>query len=511
MKDENDRKKVVAAVIAVIIIVLVAWFLSIRHEIDVEVDGEGKVSPDGATVGHLGSVTLEFIPAEGWELKEVLLDGSPAELTDGKLVLKWVVSNHHVKAIFAEEAKGTYDLFVGSDGQGSVRPQGTTPYPVGTMVSVVATPDDGYVIDDVKVDGESVGSRNVVKVTMDSDHSVEVVFREASDDPADPWVDISVDVQIITTGADFGTVEPSGKVRVACGGSLTVMLTLNEGYALVSVEVDGKPYGASNEFTVEDITADVSIEITVAHEASRTFTVTASATSGGSISPSGTISVIEGRDLTFTISPNSGYRLSSLEVDGKSVGTGIGSYTLKSIVADHTVRAVFSPTPSPGPGPGPTPVTGGFEAFVERVYGTRTGSAGSIESFTEIVNASLSAGDPFQLANIQPGVHQTADIVLKNKTESKLNVKLELTELEGSEGWEDLAKEIRVDIVAGSISVSETLYELISSPGWSSDVLTIDAGSSEGMGMTVSLPEDAGSGSMGKSLRFRLTVEAYTE
>jgi len=363
VRDEDNRKKKAAAVIAIIIVVLVVWFLSIHHDIDVEVDGEGTVSPDGATVGHLGSVTLEFAPANGWVLKEVLLDGNTVELTDGKLVLKRIVHDHFVKAVFVE-ATDTYALTVTSNGHGSVSPSGTTSYPAGSEVSITATPDDGYVIDDVKVDGRSVGSKNVITVTMDSDHTVEVVFRAANDSssgttPADPWVDISVDVQIITTGADFGTVEPSGQVRVAYGGSLTITVTLNDGYSMVSVEVDGKPYGASPVFTVENITANISVDITVAHAVSEMHTVTASASSGGSITPSGKITVAEGQDLTFAISPNSGYKLSSLLVDGKSVGSGLASYTLKNVSADMTVRAVFestSPSPTPGPGPSPQPV-----------------------------------------------------------------------------------------------------------------------------------------------------------
>ncbi len=356
-KDRESNRRRNAAIVAVIIIVLVVWFLSIHHEIDVEVEGEGTVSPDGVTVGHLGSATLEFIPDEGWMLEEVLLDGEPVELDDGKLVMRWIVSDHSVKAVFVESGiKEKHTLTVTSDGNGSVSPSGTVSYPAGSEVPVTATPDEGYVIDDVKIDGQSVGSRNVVVLTMDSDHTVEIAFREArdipsGDTPADPWVDISVDVQIITTGADFGTVEPSGKVRVAHGGSLTVTVSLNDGYSLVSVEVDGTPYGASPVFTVDGITEDIRIDITIAH-AVRTYAITASASPGGSITPSGTITVAEGQDVTFAISPDSGYRLSSLTVDGASVGSGISSYTIEDVRKDTVVRATFEPT-SPGPDPRP--------------------------------------------------------------------------------------------------------------------------------------------------------------
>ncbi len=513
MKDERGRRKIAAAIIAAIAIVLAVWFLSIHHHIDVEAEGEGTVSPDGATVGHLGSVTFEFIPADGWTLKEVLLDGRHAELTDGKLVLRWIVSNHSVKAVFSGPQE-SYSLTVDSDSRGSVSPSGTAVYPAGSEATVIATPDEGCVIDDVKVDAKSVGSRNVITLRMDSDHSVEVVFREAVDDPSvgpvDPRVFIDVDVRAVSLGADYGYVEPSGNVRVACGGALTVMIRLNSGYTLVSVTVDGESRGAPAVFAIENITKNVSADIVISHPAPpppiATHAVTASATSGGSISPSGTIAVDDGQDLRFAIIPDSGYRLSSLEVDGKSVGTGLDYYILRNITEDHTVRAVFAPSPSPGPTP-----AGSFVAFVEKVHGTKVGQNGDLVGFEKSVKESLSKGDPFELKNIQPGVHQTADIRLKNETDSTISVKLVLSELSGSAGYEALAKEIIVTIKAGSIAASETLYQLMSSGTWSSAVLTMTSGSAQDMEMTISLPEDAGSGSMGKDLQFRLAIEAFAE
>ncbi len=354
MKDE--RKKILLATAFVILALLAVWFLSIHHEIDVEVDGKGTVSPDGARTGHLGTATFDFFPDDGWELKEVLLDGEPVGLDDGKLILKRIVSNHTVKALF-EEIGDTekHTLTVTSNGYGSTSPSGTSTYDTDTDVRVVITPDQGYVIDDVKVDGESLGSKNVVELVMYADRTVDVTFRQASDipsgdTPADPWVDISVDVQIVTTGADYGTIEPSGKVRVAYGGSLTVTIGLNEGYSLESVTVDGIPEGISSTVVIKNIVSDVSIDIVVSH-AVRTYTVTASTSSGGTISPSGDIKVAEGGDVEFAISAMSGYRLSSLTVDGASVGSGLFSYTLKNVTKDATVYARFvadsSPTPQP--------------------------------------------------------------------------------------------------------------------------------------------------------------------
>lgn len=68
--------------------------------------------------------------------------------------------------------------------------------------------------------------------------------------------------------------------------------------------------------------------------------VTASAGSGGSISPSGSVSVAYGGSQTFTITPNPGYRVRDVLVDGVSVGA-VKSYTFSNVQAAHTIEAVI--------------------------------------------------------------------------------------------------------------------------------------------------------------------------
>ena len=71
------------------------------------------------------------------------------------------------------------------------------------------------------------------------------------------------------------------------------------------------------------------------------YTITASAGTGGSISPSGSVSVREDTDKTFTITPDSGYHISDVLVDGKSVGA-VTSYTFDNVQKRHTIEAIFA-------------------------------------------------------------------------------------------------------------------------------------------------------------------------
>lgn len=75
------------------------------------------------------------------------------------------------------------------------------------------------------------------------------------------------------------------------------------------------------------------------------YTITASAGPGGTISPNGSITVKAGDLLTFTITPDPGYELSAVQLDGAQVaGPSIypTTYNLNDIQSDHTVTAFFS-------------------------------------------------------------------------------------------------------------------------------------------------------------------------
>ena len=70
------------------------------------------------------------------------------------------------------------------------------------------------------------------------------------------------------------------------------------------------------------------------------YTIKATAGTGGSISPSGSVSVREGRDQTFTITPDKSYAVANVKIDGKSIGT-VKSYTFENVRRTHTIEVIF--------------------------------------------------------------------------------------------------------------------------------------------------------------------------
>ena len=71
------------------------------------------------------------------------------------------------------------------------------------------------------------------------------------------------------------------------------------------------------------------------------YTIKATAGTGGSISPSGNVSVREGRDQAFTITPDKGYAVANVKIDGRSIGA-VKSYTFENVRRNHTIEVSFA-------------------------------------------------------------------------------------------------------------------------------------------------------------------------
>ena len=73
----------------------------------------------------------------------------------------------------------------------------------------------------------------------------------------------------------------------------------------------------------------------------KSSTITATAGSGGSISPSGTVSVNYGGSQSFTITPNANYTIGSVVVDGSSAGA-VTSYSFTNVTGNHSINVSFT-------------------------------------------------------------------------------------------------------------------------------------------------------------------------
>ena len=133
-----------------------------------------------------------------------------------------------------------------------------------------------------------------------------------------------------------GSISPSGYASVREGRTKTYTVTPNTGYKIANVTVNGASQGAASSLSVY---ADNDASI-VATFAPITYTITATAGTGGTVSPSGAVSVNHGASKTFAITPNTGYELVDVLYNGVSQGK-VTSFTASSVTANGTLSAVF--------------------------------------------------------------------------------------------------------------------------------------------------------------------------
>ena len=245
---------------------------------------------------------------------------------------------------------GTRSLSVETSGHGTVSYEDS--YPFGTVADVWITPDDGYVIYGITVDGEPVGLTNNLNVFMDRDRDIFIDFREASSDDVGVEVDVSITevMGIIVTGGigdvsktyEWGTLTPGGTISVVPGTSVTFTLTLADGYRFVDMRINGNEVPPSETFVVGDITADMSIELWLMKTDvdPGMYVIHAEHNGHGSVTPSD-CEVAAGGSVTLTVSPNDGYMVSSVLVNYSEVELSDGKLVLSDIDGNKVVSVTF--------------------------------------------------------------------------------------------------------------------------------------------------------------------------
>jgi hypothetical protein len=218
-----------------------------------------------------------------------------------------------------------YTITASAGSNGSISPSGTVTVNSGTSQTFTITPNSGYVVSDVLVDGSSVGAvTSYTFSNVTANHTISASFV--------------LGYTVAVTAGGNGSITPSGTITVASGGSQTFTITSNSGYAVADVLVDGVSVGAVTSYTLNNVTTNHTISVTFI----ATYTITTSAGSNGSISPLGTVMVNSGANQAFTITPASGgYTVSDVLVDGSSVGA-VTSYTFSNVTANHTISASFT-------------------------------------------------------------------------------------------------------------------------------------------------------------------------
>jgi hypothetical protein len=147
---------------------------------------------------------------------------------------------------------------------------------------------------------------------------------------------------IEATAGPGGDIDPSGSVQVAEGTDRTFTISPDYCYEIEDVLVNGDSVGPVPTYTFINVSGNQTIHATFAKI---TYSVTATAHQGGSISPSGVQQVDCGDDFAFTVSPDTGYLIDNVFLDGTSLGP-VSGYTISGVSKDYLINAFFTPVTS---------------------------------------------------------------------------------------------------------------------------------------------------------------------
>ena len=141
----------------------------------------------------------------------------------------------------------TFTLTSTAGANGLISPSGSVSVSSGSSQTFAISANSGYHINDVLVDGTSVGAVSSYSFSsVTADHTISASFA------ADSYT-------LTATAGANGSISPSGSVSVDNGGSQTYTISANSGYSIGDVLVDGTSVGAVSSYTFSSVNANHSI------------------------------------------------------------------------------------------------------------------------------------------------------------------------------------------------------------------------------------------------------------
>ena len=284
----------------------------------------GSIAPAGASqVAVGGSIQFE-LEAESGFIPSKVVGTCPGTLEGASFIAGPILESCEIEAVFGEPR--TIDAVVLDDVGGAIIPEGIRTVAKdsveefalrsapGFAIKSVAGTCEGSLIDDVFVAGP---------ITQNC--SILASFAEAH----------SVNASAGAGGSVYPEVWAVGD-----GGDKDFRITPDAGYWIDSISGSCAGVLDGLSYRVGPVTSDC--DFNVSFRSARNVTVSASTRSGGSISPAGNQSVVEGGSLTFSVTPDDGYEIKELNI-GSCPGSGSGNeFTAGPIGEDCTVQSNFS-------------------------------------------------------------------------------------------------------------------------------------------------------------------------
>lgn len=286
------------------------------------------------------------------------------------------------------------------NGGGTIEPKGVIKVPQGGQIVFTMTPDLGYKIKQIVVDGELKPVENTFTFyNVNSDHSIKVIFEldtfsiipipgpngtitpdtvsmvtckdivkyniipntgyrifrvlidneDFGSIPSYTFKDVTENHTIkaefeldfyqveITWNEEGGNVQPGGIHVITYRDSLDIILDPFRGYHIERVIINNKIMDIAWSYRLTNITEDTYVNITFALD---TFTIESKGSEHGKINPTGVVKVTYLDTTTYTMHPDVGYKLARIIVNNKNMGA-LDKYTFTSVLQDYVIMPIF--------------------------------------------------------------------------------------------------------------------------------------------------------------------------
>ena len=287
--------------------------------------GEGGNVTGGGAVKAGGSVTVSAVPNKNYYFVGWIVNDKKVS-TSTNYTINNVQSNMSVKAKF-ERNYVTVKVERNTDDGGTVAGGGKINYGDSTTISAKAY--SGYVFTGWKEDGKIISRDASLKLKdLRDDRKITAIFDRTSHT-----------LTLSARPAEGGTVSGGGTFAINQGTTVTAKPA--SGYSFVGWEVNGQIVNRDATVKIDRLEQDYSCTAVFIKTGVTTYEISAGvATTGGSISPSGKAAVAQGSNVTYKITPKSGYAILAVAVDNVQVGP-VNSYTFSNVQGNHAIAAAF--------------------------------------------------------------------------------------------------------------------------------------------------------------------------
>ena len=298
------------------------------HDVTIHSSENGTVVADKTTAIVGDKVTFTITPNDDFELDTFKVNGEAKEVTNNTYEATMVKEGLTVDATF----KAIKHAVTINKNDGGTVTADKTEAVTGEDVTLTVTPDTGYHLSALYVNGNSVSvgeSGTVVVKMVKTGLIVSGVFAKKR-------------APITVTDTKGGTIRTSSTTDATIGEEIEIQVYADDGYELDKLLVNGEETEVDSEGFAYVTMVEGGLTITATwKELAKAITIAPS--TNGTVTANKEKAAV-GESVTFTISPAEGYHLESFKVNGAEVEVTGNSYVTNMTEAGLSIEATFSDT-----------------------------------------------------------------------------------------------------------------------------------------------------------------------